>query len=152
VDLRQDWPKALRDNGFDPSVPTAWSAEGLLRYLPARAQDLLFERIDVLSGPGSRLAANTVGAAALDPERLARQRAQMQRLRSAAARLVNSEVTDLEELWYPEERADVGGWLAEHGWDASTVTLQEMLARHGRGGAAGDAMPNVFVSARRAAD
>jgi methyltransferase (TIGR00027 family) len=152
VDLRQDWPNALRDNGFDPSVPTAWSAEGLLRYLPARAQDLLFERIDALSAAGSRLAANTVGAAALDPERLARQRAQMQRLRAEAARLVNSEVTDLEELWYPEERADVGAWLADHGWDASTVTLQEMLARHGRGGAAGDAMPNVFVSARRAPD
>ena len=28
VDLRDDWPAALRDNGFDPSQPTAWSAEG----------------------------------------------------------------------------------------------------------------------------
>ncbi|MGE0216654.1 class I SAM-dependent methyltransferase, partial [Mycolicibacterium sp.] len=24
VDLRQDWPKALRDAGFDPSAATAW--------------------------------------------------------------------------------------------------------------------------------
>ena len=47
VDLRQDWPKALRDAGFDPSEPTAWAAEGLLPYLPADAQDLLFERIDL---------------------------------------------------------------------------------------------------------
>ena len=30
VDLRDDWPAALRDNGFDPTAPTAWSAEGLL--------------------------------------------------------------------------------------------------------------------------
>src|SRR5215211_1019879 len=29
VDLRQDWPKALRNAGFDPTIPTAWSAEGL---------------------------------------------------------------------------------------------------------------------------
>jgi methyltransferase (TIGR00027 family) len=152
VDLRQDWPQALRDNGFDPSAPTSWSAEGLLRYLPARAQDLLFERVDALSAAGSRLAANAVGAAALDPERLARQREQMRRLRAEAARLANTEVTDLEELWYPEQRTDVGAWLAEHGWDASTVTLQEMLARHGRDSAAGEAMPNVFVSARRAPD
>ena len=41
IDLRQDWPTALRDSGFEPSRPTAWSAEGLLPYLPAEAQDLL---------------------------------------------------------------------------------------------------------------
>ena len=52
VDLREDWPTALREAGFDASVPTMWSAEGLLRYLPATAQDLLFERIDSLSASG----------------------------------------------------------------------------------------------------
>jgi methyltransferase (TIGR00027 family) len=150
VDLRHDWPQALRDAGFDPSRPTAWSAEGLLRYLPATAQDLLFERIHALSAGGSRLAANAVSADALDPERLARQREQMQRLRSVAARLLDTEVTDLEELWYPQERTDVAAWLAEHGWDASTTTLQELLIRHGRSEVAKDRMPNFFVSARRA--
>ena len=34
--------------------PTAWAAEGLLPYLPAAGQDLLFERITDLSAPGSR--------------------------------------------------------------------------------------------------
>src|ERR1700742_4527695 len=34
ADLRQDWPKALCDNGFDTTRPTAWAAEGLLPYLP----------------------------------------------------------------------------------------------------------------------
>ena len=58
VDLRQGWPTALREAGFDPSRPTVWSAEGLLRYLPARAQDLLFERIHELSPTGSWLATN----------------------------------------------------------------------------------------------
>src|ERR1700761_1624355 len=58
IDLRQDWPKALQEAGFDPSQPTAWSAEGLVRYLPSQGQDLLFERIDSLSAQGSRLATN----------------------------------------------------------------------------------------------
>src|ERR1700754_2928868 len=62
IDLRQDWPKALRDAGFDASEPTAWAAEGLLPYLPADAQDLLFERICELSAPGSRIGVESFGA------------------------------------------------------------------------------------------
>ena len=56
VDLRHDWPKALQEAGFDPSQPSVWSAEGLMPYLPAAAQDLLFERINELAAPaaGSR--------------------------------------------------------------------------------------------------
>ena len=38
VDLRDDWPRALLEHGFDPSSPSAWIAEGLLIYLPATAQ------------------------------------------------------------------------------------------------------------------
>ena len=34
TDLRNDWPAALEEAGFDPNEPTAWSAEGLLAYLP----------------------------------------------------------------------------------------------------------------------
>jgi O-methyltransferase involved in polyketide biosynthesis len=56
IDLRNDWPKALLDNGFDPTQPTAWIAEGLLIYLPPEAQDLLFDRINELSAAGSRVA------------------------------------------------------------------------------------------------
>src|SRR5262245_57283404 len=33
IDLREDWPSALRAAGFDPNQPTACSAEGLLGYL-----------------------------------------------------------------------------------------------------------------------
>ncbi|XGU19285.1 class I SAM-dependent methyltransferase [Rhodococcus sp. 3Y1] len=36
TDLRNDWPAALEEAGFDPNEPTAWPAEGLLAYLPAR--------------------------------------------------------------------------------------------------------------------
>ena len=51
IDLRDDWPAALRAKGFDASQPTAWSAEGLLPYLPADAQDRLFDNITALSAP-----------------------------------------------------------------------------------------------------
>ena len=56
IDLRLDWPTALAQAGFDASAPTAWSAEGLLPYLTADAEYLLFERIQSLSAPGSRVA------------------------------------------------------------------------------------------------
>ncbi|MDF0585145.1 SAM-dependent methyltransferase, partial [Bradyrhizobium yuanmingense] len=64
VDLRFDWPTALHDAGFDASLPTAWLAEGLLMYLPAEAQDRLFELVTELSAPGSRIAVETAGVAA----------------------------------------------------------------------------------------
>ena len=56
IDLRDDWPTALRDSGFDSTQPTAWIAEGLLIYLPPDAQDRLFDNITALSAHGSRLA------------------------------------------------------------------------------------------------
>ena len=48
IDLRDDWPSALRAAGFDPAQPTAWIAEGLLPYLPPDAQDRLFDHITAL--------------------------------------------------------------------------------------------------------
>jgi methyltransferase (TIGR00027 family) len=150
IDLRQDWPTALREAGFDPSRPTLWSAEGLLRYLPARAQDVLFERILALSPSGSWLVTNAPAKSALDPERLARQRERSHRLRAAVARVLDTEVPADEDLWYPEERTDVTEWLRNHGWDASAITMGEMLARYGRNIPGDDIMPpTVFVSAQR---
>ncbi|MGO9031875.1 class I SAM-dependent methyltransferase [Mycobacterium sp.] len=150
VDLRQDWPTALQEAGFDPSIPTVWSAEGLLRYLPARAQDLLFERVQALSPSGSWLAVNAPAKEAADPDKLARQREQSQRLRAAASRVLDIAVPDVDDLWYPEERTDVTDWLREHGWDASAITMGEMLARYGRSVPGDDVLPpTVFVSAQR---
>lgn len=42
ADLREDWPTALRQAGFDRGRPTAWLAEGLLPFLPDDAKDSLF--------------------------------------------------------------------------------------------------------------
>ena len=154
IDLRQDWPKALRENGFDASRPTAWSAEGLVRYLPSQAQDLLFERIHSLSAAGSWLASNVPGAGFTDPQLVQRQREDMQRMRATAAQLVNADITDYDDLWYPEERTPVDGWLREHGWDVSAATFAELMARYSRSipEDVQDSMPpTLFVSAQRRA-
>jgi methyltransferase (TIGR00027 family) len=151
IDLRQDWPKALREHGFDASRPTAWSAEGLVRYLPSQAQDLLFERIHSLSAAGSWLASNVPGAGFTDPKLVQRQREDMQRMRATAAKLVNADITDYDDLWYPEERTPVDGWLREHGWDVSAATFTELMARYSRSipEDAQDSMPpTLFVSAQ----
>jgi methyltransferase (TIGR00027 family) len=152
VDLRDDWPAALRQAGFDAGTPTAWSVEGLLRYLPARAQDLLLERIQVLSCVGSRIAVNAPTSAVLDPDRLKRDRDQAKRIQALASKLGSTDTPDLHELWYAEERADVGQWLDEHGWRASVTNSAELMAAHGRGTMVSDnntPPPNVFVSAER---
>lgn len=150
IDLRQDWPTVLRKAGFDASQPTSWSAEGLLRYLPAAAQDLLIERIHELSPTGSWFAANAPGAGFLDADHVASQREQFTRLRAAAATVLKTEIPDSEDLWYAEERADVADWLRHHGWDASAVTLKGMLSRYGRSIPGEDVMPPTdFVAAQR---
>jgi methyltransferase (TIGR00027 family) len=150
VDLRDNWPTALRKAGFDESVPTMWSAEGLLRYLPAAAQDLLFERIDSLSAAGSWLATNGPSKQAVNPDLLASQREQSKRFRAAAAQVLGTEIPNVEELWYPEERTEIIDWLGKHGWDASAIGMADLLTRHGRTVPGDDVLPHVvFTSARR---
>jgi methyltransferase (TIGR00027 family) len=128
IDLRFDWPKALREAGFDPSVPTAWLAEGLLMYLPADAQDRLFEEVTELSAAGSRISAETVGIHAAD--RRERMRERFERL---AAQFGIDDTLDVGELTYEDpDRADVAVWLDEHGWQSTAVTSQDEMRRLGR--------------------
>ena len=149
VDLRHDWAEALRAKGFDPTVPTAWLAEGLLPYLSAADQDLLFTRIDGLGAVSSRLAVEAFGPEFFDPESLARRRQGIAALRDAAtARGVT--VPDIEALWYVEPREDVGGWLQNRGWEVSVVGSEELMRRYDRPPPEGDAdvaPQSLFVQA-----
>src|SRR5246127_4036225 len=86
VDLRQDWPAALRQAGFDASAPSAWSAEGLLMYLPAAAQELRFERIEGLTAPGSRVGIEALSPNFADPAAAAQRRERLERVRAIMAR------------------------------------------------------------------
>ena len=128
IDLRYDWPAALVDAGFDASVPTAWLAEGLLMYLPADAQDRLFDLVTELSAPGSRVAAETVGVQAEERRELMRERFAQLRAKFGMEQAI--EVSDL--MYHDDDRADVTEWLNGHGWAASAVTSRDEMRQLGR--------------------
>ena len=148
IDLRYDWPKALREAGFDPSVPTAWLAEGLLMYLPADAQDRLFEQVTELSAAGSRISAETVGLHSA--ERRERMRERFGRI---AEQLGIDDTLDVGELTYEDpDRADVAVWLDQHGWQSAAVTSQDEMRRLGRAVElvdTGDDSFSTFVSGQK---
>jgi methyltransferase (TIGR00027 family) len=128
IDLRQDWPASLRAAGFDPGRPTAWLAEGLLMYLPAEAQDRLFEQISDLSAPGSRISAEAVRHH--DEERRAQMR---QRWEKMADDLEIERTVDIADLTYNDpDRADLTDWLNTHGWQASGTGSTDEMRRLGR--------------------
>ena len=125
IDLRHDWPKALREAGFDASVPTAWLAEGLLMYLPADAQDRLFAQITELSAVGSRIAAETA------PTQAEERRQQMkERFEVIKEKFGITDSLDVGELMYNDpDRADVAEWLGAHGWDSTAVQSAAEMRR-----------------------
>ena len=150
IDLRDDWPDALRRAGFDASEPTAWAAEGLLPYLPAEGQDLLFERIHDLSAHGSRVAVESFGAGFFDPEYLASHREKLRQDREEAG--AGEDAFDVQDLWFIEERTEVVDWLTGHGWEVTAVAAADLMDRYGRcaAGEADDATPRtVFVEGQR---
>jgi methyltransferase (TIGR00027 family) len=127
IDLRYDWPAALKEAGFDSTLPTAWSAEGLLGYLPPDAQDRLLDTVTDLSAPGSRLATESAPVAAPGDEEAMRQR-----------------MTDIADHWrehgfdldvaslvYFGDRNEADAYLADHGWQVEGTTLAEMFAELG---------------------
>ena len=132
IDLRQDWPKALADAGFDPARPTAWLAEGLLPYLTPEAQDLLFDRIQTLSAPGSRVAVEAFTEDFFTPEAVARREQQMAQYRAVAEKLGGGGITDLGELLYEGSRTDVTAWLRARGWTVTAISAEDLLAGNGR--------------------
>jgi len=127
VDLRNDWPTALAQAGFDPNQPTAWSAEGLLGYLPPEAQDLLLDTITALSAPGSRFATESVPN--IDP---ADQDQLLERMRTAAQRWRHHGFDlDISELVYLGDRNEAQSYLADHGWQITGSNINELFAANG---------------------
>ncbi len=156
VDLRHDWPAALRQAGFDASAPSAWSAEGLLPFLPAAAQELLFERVQALGAAGSRIAVEAPGSDFLDEASHAKQRENMQQVRDLMAKLEPErdipDGWDIQDLWYFEEREDVGDWLRRNGWDVTVTPAEALMASYGRTppDVEAAAPKTLFVAAERA--
>jgi methyltransferase (TIGR00027 family) len=123
IDLRDDWPAALREGGFDLTQPTAWSAEGLLPYLPPEAQDRLFDNVTALSAPGSRLATEHVP----DPNAFSDER--LRRINERWRRFgLNLNAAD---LFYRGERNVVVDYLTTHNWAVTAHPARELYAQNG---------------------
>ncbi|WP_040814945.1 SAM-dependent methyltransferase [Nocardia concava] len=113
VDLREDWPKVLRDSGFDPEAPTAWLVEGLLIYLTPAAQDQLFDAIAGLSAPGSRVAIE-----------------QMDLLPAEAVAAMSGggdSGSDWVRMIYNEPRTESTDWFAARGWTGERIYLTDYI-------------------------
>ena len=120
VDLRDDWPAALRAKGFNDAAATAWIAEGLLMYLPSDAQDRLFDHITALSPSGSRVATEFFPdmSAFTDDDDQTRWR-----------RMGFSD--NLAGLVYSGERSHVLEYLTGLGWQAQSSLVSELFERYG---------------------
>ena len=122
IDLREDWPAALQEAGFDRSRPTAWLAEGLLMYLPEEAEAQLLSAVHQLSAPGSRIA-------------LEHARSLQEQVNSNDwhERMTKQFGIDIAELFYDNAgRPDPDERLAEMGWQADVTTGEDLAAAHGR--------------------
>lgn len=123
IDLRDDWASALRAAGFDPQAPSAWSAEGLVVYLPDDAQDALFDNVTSLSAPGSRLAFEFVPDTAVfaDP----RWRAHHDRMSELGFEI------DFNDLVYHGQRSHIVDHLNQRGWQTTSTTVADLHAANG---------------------
>ncbi|MBY0440587.1 MAG: class I SAM-dependent methyltransferase [Mycobacteriaceae bacterium] len=137
IDLRDDWPAALRTAGFDPAQPTAWSAEGLLGYLPPQAQDQLLDTVTELSAPGSRLSAESMhNNDPAEEERLAeRMRTMADQWRKRGFDL------DLTGLVYFGNRTTATSHLCARGWEITATNIGDLFAANGLASTTDDEKP-----------
>ena len=127
IDLRYDWPTALREAGFDPDQPTAWIAEGLLGYLPPDAQDRLLDNVTALCAEGSRFATESIPIHREDDEEAIKER-----MRTISARWREHGFDlDMTELVYFGDRNEAAEYLNTHGWETAGSTTKELFAKYG---------------------
>jgi methyltransferase (TIGR00027 family) len=122
IDLRHDWPSALRQAGFDPGRPAAWAAEGLIGFLPPEAQDRLLDNVTALSADGSQLVVEVFANTGVSGDAL-----------NAASEKWRRNGLDiaLGELGFSGERNDVATYLQQRGWQPVRTPLNQMLANNG---------------------
>ncbi|MEV4395550.1 SAM-dependent methyltransferase [Nonomuraea sp. NPDC049607] len=123
ADVGDDWARSLVAAGFDPTVPAAWLAEGLLLYLHPEVERRLLRTIDVLSAEGSVLAFEAKLGLGTPAVRVGP-------IYAAAKAQIG---VDLLALFDGNPRPDSIGLLRARGWSATVHTPYDFARRHGRG-------------------
>jgi methyltransferase (TIGR00027 family) len=141
IDLRCDWPEALRRVGFDAAKPTAWITEGLLiGFLPLAAQDRLLDDVTALSAAGSRVAADYL------PERSQSLASQEQALADCWRPFGFD--GDMTELVFPDEKYDAAESLLGRGWKTVVADLGDPFSAAGLPGLRHDDLGEASVAGR----
>jgi methyltransferase (TIGR00027 family) len=123
VDLRTDWPAALREQGFDAGRPSAWLMEGLLPFLDPQAQHSLFDQLDALSAPGSRVGAEDYSGVGLK-QAIAKQR-------DAGTPTTDSGLA-LDDVWSEDAEVSSAAWFGARGWHSEVLDSRRESERLGR--------------------
>lgn len=123
IDLRLDWPSALRTHGFDSKLPTAWIAEGLHGYLSADAQDRFLDTITDLSATASRIAIDWHPDLTITSNARSREVSQSERRRSNGV-----DIKDPSDMIYLGPRNNIGDYLRARGWQIQTHTAEQRFA------------------------
>jgi methyltransferase (TIGR00027 family) len=141
IDLRRDWPEALRRVGFDATEPTVWIAEGLfIGFLLPDTHDRLLDEITALSASGSRVAADYL------PDRSPPLASQEQLL---AHRWQSYGFDgDMTELTYPDECHDAANSLAALGWKTVVTDLVDLFSATGLPGLRNQDLSGAPVAGR----
>ena len=130
-----------------PALPSAWIAEGLLIYLPPEAGDKLFDDVDALSAPGSRIATEDI--AGITGEQLAKISGRIKTMRDGSP---GEAAVDVADLWYVGERRQASDYLAAKGWTSVTTSTTALFEQHGLALPEGRVTPfgdPVYVTALR---
>jgi methyltransferase (TIGR00027 family) len=117
VDLRDDWIAALLAASFDPSLATAWLAEGLLVYLTEAEVARLFSTITSVGADGSALLFDD--GPIVDDD-----------LRSTLS--WTSSMEDLAHLWNDRQKMTAPDRLTRQGWDVEVIRTSQLAPQYGR--------------------
>jgi len=112
ADVRDDWPVALLEAGFDPERPAVWMVEGLLHYLDRAQADALRDKLTAASAKGSWLTGDVPHPALLtDPA----HRGFLEWMVRRGSPFVGA-------------LTDPAAWLAAAGWNAEAHRPSDLLS------------------------